>query len=338
MSRLKNLPFYVPGTPPKSLMNIDYLEELEATWRRPWGAQSNIKKLQMVLVHRPGPENEEPEIFEDPAFFNLCEGFPEIKKMQEQHDNFVKILRDNGVEVVYLDPEPPLVGTFGIPLRALTYARASIVINGGAIIDRHASHYKRGMEFFFAKRLLQLGCPILYTVHRTGVWEASNVVWLDSEHVVIGVGLRTNEEGIRQVRPIFEMAGVKEIFVTQLPGHFSNRKYQVGGAAGFFHLDMTFGMADEGIAVIYPGGVGYPLIEYLEKRGIDLIEIPENEVINDAANILALEPGKVIIPAGSPKTSQALREKGIKVIEVDMSEFVKGGGGSSCITLPLIRR
>ena len=32
-----------------------------------------------------------------------------------------------------------------------------------------------------------------------------------------------------------------------------------------------------------------------------------------------------------------LRKRGIEVIELDLSEFAKGGGGPTCLTLPLIR-
>jgi arginine deiminase len=32
-----------------------------------------------------------------------------------------------------------------------------------------------------------------------------------------------------------------------------------------------------------------------------------------------------------------LRKRGIKVIEVDLSEFTRAGGGPTCMTLPIIR-
>lgn len=56
-----------------------------------------------------------------------------------------------------------------------------------------------------------------------------------------------------------------------------------------------------------------------------------------ATNIIALEPGKVIMAAGNPRTARALRKEKIEVIEVDLSEFRKSGVGPRCLTLPLIR-
>jgi N-dimethylarginine dimethylaminohydrolase len=45
----------------------------------------------------------------------------------------------------------------------------------------------------------------------------------------------------------------------------------------------------------------------------------------------------VVLPTGNPVTARALRARGCEVIEVDMSEFVKTGGGPHCATAGLIR-
>jgi arginine deiminase len=50
-----------------------------------------------------------------------------------------------------------------------------------------------------------------------------------------------------------------------------------------------------------------------------------------------LEPGVVVLPCGNPVTTRALRERGCDVIDVEMSEFVKTGGGPHCATAGLIR-
>jgi len=37
------------------------------------------------------------------------------------------------------------------------------------------------------------------------------------------------------------------------------------------------------------------------------------------------------------KTAKLLEKEGVKVMTIDISELVKGGGGIHCSTLPLIR-
>ena len=336
---LEEIPGYKPNTPPKPLCDIDFLDELTLNWSERWGAQSSVGRLRKALVHKPGEEAASPLISRDPAFFNLPEGVPDLERMRWEHDMLVDALRGEGVEVIYLEPKGPLIGTYGIPLRSACYTRESLVIRGGAIIERPAMAYKKGLEVFHAKRLMELGCPILYTVHGRGCFEASNLWFIDrrGEKAIIAVGLRTNMEGVNQIRPILERAGVREVHIAHLPGYLERRRWQVGGASGIFHLDMTFGMADENLGVIYPGGVDYDTIQYLECHEINLIEVPEEELRSCAPNILPISPGKVIIPSGNPETIKGLRREGVDCIEVPLSEFAKGGGGPRCLTLDLVR-
>lgn len=61
---------------------------------------SEIKPLKKVLLHRPGAEIENltPEYLERLLFDDI----PYLKVAQEEHDAFAQVLKDNGVEVVYL--------------------------------------------------------------------------------------------------------------------------------------------------------------------------------------------------------------------------------------------
>lgn len=62
---------------------------------------SEIKPLKKVLLHRPGREllNLTPDTLQELLFDDI----PFLKVAQEEHDAFAKVLRDNGVEVVYLE-------------------------------------------------------------------------------------------------------------------------------------------------------------------------------------------------------------------------------------------
>lgn len=62
---------------------------------------SEIKPLKKVLLHRPG--NELLNLTPDSLTRLLFDDIPYLKIAQEEHDAFAKALRDNGVEVVYLE-------------------------------------------------------------------------------------------------------------------------------------------------------------------------------------------------------------------------------------------
>lgn len=62
---------------------------------------SEINRLKKVLLHRPGfeVENLTPDTMERLLFDDI----PDLEVAQQEHDAFAQVLRDNGVEVVYLD-------------------------------------------------------------------------------------------------------------------------------------------------------------------------------------------------------------------------------------------
>ena len=68
---------------------------------KPINVTSEINPLKKVLVHRPGREllNLTP----DSLGRLLFDDIPYLPVAQEEHDEFVRILKDNGVEVVYLE-------------------------------------------------------------------------------------------------------------------------------------------------------------------------------------------------------------------------------------------
>ena len=62
---------------------------------------SEINKLKKVLLHRPGKEllNLSPDTLNELLFDDI----PYLKVAQQEHDRFAEALRENGVEVVYLE-------------------------------------------------------------------------------------------------------------------------------------------------------------------------------------------------------------------------------------------
>ena len=69
--------------------------------RRKINVYSEIGNLKTVLIHRPGEEIENliPEYLERLLFDDI----PFLKVARQEHDNFAKILKNNGVETLYLE-------------------------------------------------------------------------------------------------------------------------------------------------------------------------------------------------------------------------------------------
>jgi len=240
-------------------------------------------------------------------------------KAREQHDQLTQIYRDHGVNVHYVEE------TGNYP-NALFCRDLLLMTPEGAIVTRPAIEVRRGEEKYVSQALGKLGVPIVKTINGSATFEGACVIWVDSESVLLGVGNRANAEGARQVEAELRNMGVENVCYTQI--NF-----------GHAHLDGNMNIADKDIAVIFPWQVPHDTAVFLMDRGFKLIEVNDLEEAkrNSAINFVALEPGKIVMPAGSPKTKDKLEKAGVEVIEINIDELQKGWGAMHCMTAFLKR-
>jgi N-dimethylarginine dimethylaminohydrolase len=90
--------------------------------------------------------------------------------------------------------------------------------------------------------------------------------------------------------------------------------------------------------LLAPHLVNYGFVRELLKRDYTIIEVPVEEYWDLALNGVTLEPGKVVMNAGSPTVVKALERHGVEVIQVDFSESHRFAiAGLHCATLELVR-
>lgn len=292
-----------------------FFEDMEKVWGRQWSVNSEIGRLRAVLMHRPGKELD--NIADLEAVY--MKEKPDGDLARKQHDHLAEIYRSNGVEVYYvedMDESCP---------NAMFCHDLILGTPEGVIVTRPGIEVRSREVAYAARAVAQLGVPIVSTIHGQGIFDGACLTWIDSKTVVIGTGMRCNEEGCRQVMDALRPMGVTS-FITLSIARNQN------------HLDGFLSIVDRDVAVTYPYTTPQVIYDELEKRGFRIVEIPTfEEKINYAANQVALEPGKVVMAQGAPKTAQLLREAGVEVIEIDLSEIKKGGGAIHCLTAFLQR-
>jgi N-dimethylarginine dimethylaminohydrolase len=337
MRTLKGLPWFEKGKPLRNWMlhEIDFYDEVEKIWGKKWGAEG-IGRLREVLVSRP-TENETRDEYskEWQYYYSSAKGNANLQKLQEQFDEYYKILKQNGVKVNYVEPPVPAIGAYGYLKNMVTLAGGGLVVKGGAIIHRMGlGSWQRGREVIWSKALASLQVPIYLTIHGKGVGEPGAGRWLDSKTFVFNESVVANEEGLAQIKFVLDGLGI-ELVVTHSPGWVDSIS---NGNIGTSHADMFMMSPDIGICVLYPDLVNYGFVRYLKERKIKIIEVPPEEYWDLSVNGVALSPGKVVLNKGSKKVIKALEKEGIDVIQVDFSESQKFAiAGLHCATLELIR-
>ncbi|WP_245602106.1 dimethylarginine dimethylaminohydrolase family protein [Peribacillus kribbensis] len=294
-----------------------FSDEMNHLWGD-WYCDSEVGKLQAVLMHRPGKEIEGITAENFSEFRFRAPINPE--RARAQQDVLAEIYRGHGVKVYYID------GQRTDRPNAMFMRDLMFMTPEGAIVCRPAIPSRRGEEKAVARTLASLGVPIIKTINGNGYFEGASAMWINRETVVIGTGSRTNESGAQQVEAELRNIGVKNIVRTQIP-------------YGSIHLDGYMNMVDTKKLVIFPWHVTYDCAKQLIDLGIELIELTDIQELKlgMSMNFVALEPGKVVMPSNNPETKQLLESHDVEVIEIEIDEIMNGWGAVHCMTAFLKR-
>ena len=110
------------------------------------------------------------------------------------------------------------------------------------------------------------------------------------------------------------------------------------GPSDVLHLQSFISLLDVDLAVVFRRLFPVPLFEWLAGRGIELIDIPDEEYATQACNVLALAPRRLVMLERNPVTRRRLEQAGCEVHVVKGDEIAfKGSGGPTCLTRPILR-
>ena len=98
----------------------------------------------------------------------------------------------------------------------------------------------------------------------------------------------------------------------------------------FYHLDMCLLPLDSDTALYYPPAFSPSSRNLLAKIIPNLHTMTLAEAEGFSANSFVTD-GTVVLQAGNPTFKQKLKALGRRVVEVDLSEFKKAGGGIHCL-------
>ena len=285
-------------------------EELGSIWES-CGVAAEWYPLRTVLTHRPGWEIDDVSDYRSALWLAPIDA----AKAREQHDAFMEVYLENNVKVLEL-------GEVGAPLPNSYFCRDTFCMTpDGAVISRMASASRAGEERWAAAALAREGVPIVHSVDGDGTFEGADVVVANEDLVFVGLGMRSNRSGVQQVARAFRDAGVAEVIEVEIP-------YGCG------HIDGTINVVDKDLAMVMPTQLSWVVYENLKRHGFTVIDLPDMAESQGgmALNIVPLRPRTVVTPAENVRTKALLEQHGVEVLEVDVSELMKGGGSCHCMT------
>lgn len=247
---------------------------------------------------------------------------PLFTEGQEEYKTFKGILSDSSA----VDSFPV---ADGVGMDSIYCRDSSIITDFGVIICAMGKEGRVTETRAVKEYYLNNGFELLGEIGNGGTLEGGDVAWLDEKTLAVGRTYRTNDAGIQQLKSLLEPKGVV-VIVADLP-HYK-------GKSDVFHLMSILSPVDKDLAVVYSPLMPIRFRELLIQRGFKLVEVPEEEFESMGCNVLALSPRNCLMVDGNPITAARLKEAGAKVTVYKGQEIsVKGGGGPTCLTRPVLR-
>ncbi len=228
-------------------------------------------------------------------------GVPNYELALVQHSEYVKALRECGLEVLVLNADEQFPDSTFIEDVALLTKDCAIITNPGAP--------SRKGETAEIKEMLKEYFTNIEEIREPGTVEAGDIMMTGS-HFYIGLSERTNENGARQVIKYLQKYGMTGSMIS---------------LEKVLHLKTGLAYLEKNNLVVC--GEFLSIVEF---QKFNILKIDNDE--SYAANCIWVN-GRVLIPKGYPKARKIIEGAAYPIIELDVSEFRKLDGGLSCLSL-----
>ena len=306
-----------------------------------WGVATAYGDLHSILMHRPGPEL---AIVTESTLREFNFDAPvDIKAFLDEYDAMVQHFSDHGVDCVFLTDvlAADADAMHYIAHRPnMTYTRdLAAVFRHGAVLMSPFLRGRWGDQDIIGRAFRKLGIPILGAIDCPSYLEGGGVTMIGEDTVVASICDRANQSGTKALRDLV-LGSTLEYFL-EVPLPF-----------GHIHIDGLFMMLGEKLAIahspsldvfpcrLYKAGTAEPrhlmFAEFLDDRGIETIEISDEEMRDGHLNVVVTRrAGKAIGFAAAARLGTEMAAHGWELATFPSATLFLGNGGAHCMTCPL---
>jgi N-dimethylarginine dimethylaminohydrolase len=232
-----------------------------------------------------------------------------------QWDRLVATLRSAGAEVVVMEPQPEVPD--------LVFTANAGLVNGGQFVPSHFRHPERQPETeidaaWFAARGWRVD-RLSEALDHEGAGDALPFTGPNGRRVLLsGYSFRSDAPAATELSALLGCP-VRSVQLVD---------------PRLYHVDLTFCPLDSRRAIVAPLGwdaYGRKVVEALVPEPLVLTD---DEALSFCANSVVVDR-TVVMPSTPPRVGRVLEDWGFDVVECQVGEFLKAGGGCRCLTLAL---
>ncbi len=226
---------------------------------------------------------------------------PEFDKILEEHNSYVKVMKDLNLKVILLEPLEEFPDSIFVEDPAIIYKSNFIILNP-------ANPNRNGEKIIISSEIKGYFENIFFI--ENGFIEGGDILNIDN-HFIIGLSNRTNKFGAENLKNILISLGAT-VSICETPKNI-------------LHFKSECSLIDDDVILV---SSEMAKLEYL-KSNYDLIELPIGE--EGATNSLRIND-KLLVPDGFIKADEILSKK-FDIIKIKVDEISKVDAGLSCMSL-----
>jgi len=248
-----------------------------------------------ALVRRPSPR------LADGLVTHIDRTPVDVELAKQQWAGYVAALEAHGWATREVTPAP------GLPDSAFV-EDTMVVFRDVAVIARPGADERKPEVAEAAEAVRSFGYRVV-TIQPPGTLDGGDVLKV-GDTIYVGNGGRTNLEGIAQVAAAFEPLGATVVTVP---------------LTKVLHLKSAITALPDGTIIGWPPAVDE--VSLFE----NFVAVPEES----GSHVVLLDDNTVLLSADCPQTEAMLRARGLSVVTVDISEYIKLEGCVTCLSVRL---
>jgi dimethylargininase len=226
----------------------------------------------------------------------------DVEQAKAQHRNYCKTLQALGLRLLWVRRDDSLPDSCFVEDTAFIVDETAVICNM-RVESRAPEVVETAKTLEKLKRMVYIAKP--GTIDGGDVLKAEN-------RVFVGLTARTNLKAIDQIRSILKDSSLKVVPVK---------------VRNVLHLKSACTYLGNDYVILSKGNFDIRVLS-----GLNTIVVPKGEEY--AADCLAVN-GTVLMAQGHSKTRKLIEDEGFSIVELDMSEFRKGDGALTCLSIIL---
>ncbi|MBN1332042.1 hypothetical protein JW978_04125 [Candidatus Dojkabacteria bacterium] len=198
-------------------------------------------------------------------------------------------------------------------------ANAGMVVGEKVILSSFRDEERQSEKKYFMKWFTSNGFEVV-NLPKNMVWEGEACSVIVGDWLLASYGIRADKEAYED---IIKHLKIKKVKLVELIDPY------------FYHLDVCFSMISPEVSLVCPLGFKNSDYDWILGNVKHVIEVSYDDALNFGCNIFSDGKNVFISSRISEKLEEDIIKAGFIVHKLDVSEYIKTGGGVKCLILNL---